>query len=262
MALPFSICTLTGDIILIFWEENGRRKFRSRTSGNTDRSKAEMGRVREEKKEDQKRESLLKRRVRSQLARWEMKNCTPLWREAHFEVKMYEAHQVRTTFGSWDDEKVYGVVGGSTFRSQNAQTHQIRSTFRSRDVEKVHAAVARSTFRSQMYKTHQVRTTFWSWDVEKAHAVVAQSTFRSQKCRKLTGSEHFWTFRCRFAWQAQGIVHLVKSEQNVRVLWHFQKLWQAFEEHLQRWIFRGTRSTKDMFIRDVGRSVFVGDAVL
>ena len=30
----------------------------------------------------------LKRRVRSQLARWEMKNCTPLWREAHFEVKM------------------------------------------------------------------------------------------------------------------------------------------------------------------------------
>ena len=32
----------------------------------------------------------LKRRVRSQLARWEMKNCTPLWREAHFEVKMYK----------------------------------------------------------------------------------------------------------------------------------------------------------------------------
>ena len=25
----------------------------------------------------------LKRRVRNQLARWEMKNCTPLWREAH-----------------------------------------------------------------------------------------------------------------------------------------------------------------------------------
>ena len=41
----------------------------------------------------------LKRRVRSQLARWEMKNCTPLWREAHFEVKMYKTHQVRTTFG-------------------------------------------------------------------------------------------------------------------------------------------------------------------
>ena len=41
----------------------------------------------------------LKRRVRSQLARWEMKKCTPLWREAHFEVKMYKTHHVRTIFG-------------------------------------------------------------------------------------------------------------------------------------------------------------------
>ena len=28
------------------------------------------------------------------------KKCTPLWREAHFEVKMHKTHQVRTTFGS------------------------------------------------------------------------------------------------------------------------------------------------------------------
>ena len=57
---------------------------------------------------------------------------------------------------------------------------------------------------------------------------MGRSTFRSQKCQKLTGPEHFWTFRCRFAWQAQGIVHRGKSEQNVRVLWHFQKRWQAW----------------------------------
>ena len=91
----------------------------------------------------------LKRRVRSQLARWEMKNCTPLWREAHFQIKMLktgglgallevemskkctllwrEAHLevkmlktpgVRTTFGSCDVEKVYGVVPRSTFGSK------------------------------------------------------------------------------------------------------------------------------------------------
>ena len=63
----------------------------------------------------------LKRRVRSQLARWEMKNCTPLWREAHFEVKMYKTHQRRTTFGSCDVEKVHAVVARSTFPSQNVQ---------------------------------------------------------------------------------------------------------------------------------------------
>jgi len=33
----------------------------------------------------------------------------------------------------------------------------------------------------------------------------------------------------RFAWQAQGIVHLVKSEQNVGFLWHLQKRWQAWD---------------------------------
>ena len=64
----------------------------------------------------------LKRRVRSQLARWEMKNCTPLWREAHFEVNMYKTHQVRTTFGSWDVEKMHAIVARSTFPSQNLQS--------------------------------------------------------------------------------------------------------------------------------------------
>ena len=64
----------------------------------------------------------LKRRVRSQLARWEMKKCTPLWREAHFQVKMYKTQQLRTTFGSSEVEKVHAVVARSTFRSQNLQT--------------------------------------------------------------------------------------------------------------------------------------------
>ena len=31
-----------------------------------------------------------------------LKKCTPLWREAHFEVKMYKALGVRTTFGGSD----------------------------------------------------------------------------------------------------------------------------------------------------------------
>ena len=61
----------------------------------------------------------LKRRVRSQLARWEMKNCTPLWRKVRFEVKMYKTPHVRATFGSWDVGKVHAVVARSTFPSRN-----------------------------------------------------------------------------------------------------------------------------------------------
>ena len=136
---------------------NNRRKFRSQTSDNMDRWKAEQGRGREKRKirrEKSRRERVrrkkmemrekvgksrfteffqwfvapegrkvgsLKRRVRSQLARWEMKNCTPLWREAHFQVKMSKTHHCRTTFGSCDVEKVHAVVARSTFRSQNVQ---------------------------------------------------------------------------------------------------------------------------------------------
>ena len=66
----------------------------------------------------------LKRRVRSKLVSWEMKNCTPLWHEAHFRIsksKCTKTNHVRTTFGSWDVEKAYAVVARSTFPSQNAQ---------------------------------------------------------------------------------------------------------------------------------------------
>ena len=49
------------------------------------------------------------------------KKCTPLWREAHFEVKMSKAHHGRSTFGSSDLEKVHAIVARSTFQSQNVQ---------------------------------------------------------------------------------------------------------------------------------------------
>ena len=60
----------------------------------------------------------LKRRVRRHLGRWESKNCTPLWREAHLEVKSVKAHHGRSSFGSGNVEKVHAVVARSTFGSQ------------------------------------------------------------------------------------------------------------------------------------------------
>ena len=50
-----------------------------------------------------------------------LKNCTALWREAHFQVKMFKTHHSRTTLGSWDVEKLHAAVARSTFQSQNAQ---------------------------------------------------------------------------------------------------------------------------------------------
>ena len=52
-------------------------------------------------------------------------------------------------------------------------------------------------FQVKMYKTPQGRSHFCSCDPEKWHAAVAPSTFVSQNLKKLTGSGHFWTFRCQ-----------------------------------------------------------------
>ena len=157
----------------------------------------------------------LKRRVRSQLARWEIKNCTPLWREAHFQVKRYKTHHCRTTFGSWDVEKVHAVVARSTFRSQNVQNTPLSDHFwklRCRKSARRCGAKHISKSKCTMYKTHQGRTTFGSWDVEKVHAVVARSTFRSQNVQSTACSRHFWRFRCRKSARRCGAKHISKSK--------------------------------------------------
>ena len=201
-----------------------RRKFRSETSDNMDSWKAEVRRVRRERLRGQKiqmREKVgksrntvffqwfvapegrkvgsLKRRVRSQLARWEMKNCTPLWREAHFQVKSVKNWRSRTTFWSSDVEKVHAVVARSTFPSQNVQNTPASDHFWKLRCRK---SARRCGAKHKSVKKWRSRTTFWSSDVEKVHAVVARSTFRSQNVKNTRGLDHFWRFRCaslRFA---------------------------------------------------------------
>ena len=137
-----------------------RRKFRSQTSDKINRWKAEMGRVREkrrveerrsEKRKSQKKEDVdarvgrkvpkhcvfsndlwlrpearivgsLQRRVRSQLARWEMNNCTPSWPEAHVQVKKCKTD---TRFGALFEvemsKKCTPLWREAHFKSQNVQ---------------------------------------------------------------------------------------------------------------------------------------------
>ena len=173
----------------------------------------------------------LKRRVRRHLGRWEMKSCTPLWREADFEVKRYKTPQRRTTFGSWDVEKVHAVVARSTFRSQNVQNTPFSDHFwklrcwksarrcGAKHISKSkctkHLSVGRllevamskkctplwreAHLEVKMLKALGVRTTFGSSDLEKVHAVVARKTFRSKNVQNTRGSDHFWRLRCGFA---------------------------------------------------------------
>ena len=92
----------------------------------------------------------LKRRVRRHLVRWEMKNCTPLWREAHFEVKRITKNT--TGFGPLLDVEMSKKRTLSRheayFEVKHSKTHHVWSTFGSTDVEKLYAVVARSTLKS------------------------------------------------------------------------------------------------------------------
>ena len=129
-------------------------------------------------------------------------SCTPLWREAHLQVK-------KLKFGSWDVEKVHAIVARSTFPSQNVQNTPFSDHFWKLRCWKSARRCGAKHISQVMYKTHHVRTAFGSWDVEKVHAVVGRSTFRSQQFKKLAVSEHFWKLRCR---NRCGAKHISKSK--------------------------------------------------
>ena len=125
------------------------------------------------------------------------KKCMPLWREAHFQVKMYKTHHCRTTFGSSDVEKVHAAVAKSTLSSQNVKKLRCSEHFWKLRCRKSacrcgakHISKSKCTkhqgfgpllevemskkctplwreahFQVKMYKTHHVQTIFGGSDV-------------------------------------------------------------------------------------------------
>ena len=170
------------------------------------------------------------------------KKCTPLWREADFEVKMYKTPHVRATFGGSDVEKVHAIVARSTCRSQNVQnTTYSRHFWRfgcgksARRCGAKHISKSKCTkhtivgpllevemskkctplwreadFEVKMYKKLHVGSTFGGSDVEKVHAVVARRTCSSQNVQNTSAPDHFLKFRCRKSARRCGAKHISK----------------------------------------------------
>ena len=199
--------------------KNNRRKFRSQTSDNMDRWKAEQGRGREKRKI--RREKIRRERVRkkedadARKGRKVAKHCVfpMICGSGGSKSRLAKAAGAEPA-GHRSDEKLHAVVARSTFPSQNVQNTlgsdhfwKLRCRKSARRCGTKHISKSKvlktgglgpllevamskkctplwreAHFEVKMYKTHQVRTTFGSWDVEKVHAVVARSTFPSQKC--------------------------------------------------------------------------------
>ena len=208
-----------------------RRKFRSQTSDNMDRWKAEQGRGREKRKIRRKK-SEKKEDADARKGRKVAKHCVfpMIWGSGGSKSRLAKAAGAEPA-GQMKDEKLHAVVARSTFPSQNVQNTprsdhfwKLRCRKSARRCGAKHISKSKCTkhtmvgpllevamskkctplwreahFQVKMYKALGVRTTFGSWVVEKVHAVVARSTFGSQNVKNTRGLAHFWRFRCRFA---------------------------------------------------------------
>ena len=96
-------------------------------------------------------------------------------------------------------------------KSKCEKTSHVRSTFWSWDVEKVYAVVARGAhIEVKSVKNWRSRSTFGSWDVENGHAVVGWRTFPRKHVQNTSGPEYFWQLRCQKNAQRCGAKHISK----------------------------------------------------
>ena len=126
------------------------------------------------------------------------------------------------------------ICGSRGSKGRLAKAAGVEPAGQMRD-EKLHAVVARSTFASEKAKDTSRSEHFWKLRCQKSARRCGAKHISKSKCTKHISSgpllevemskkqnttclRHFWTLNCRFAWQAQGIAHRIKSEQNVRDL--------------------------------------------
>ena len=138
-----------------------------------------------------------------------MKNCTPLWREADFQVKMHKTHQCRKL----RCQKSARRCGAKHICKSKCRKHLSSGPLLEVAMSKKCTPLwCEAHFQVKMYKTHHCRTTFGSSDFEKVHTVVARSTFPSQNVQNTPLSDHFWKFRCRKSARRCGAKHISKSK--------------------------------------------------
>ena len=110
------------------------------------------------------------------------KSARRLWREAHFQVKMYKTPQRRTTFG------------------------KLRCRKSARRCGTKHISKSKCTKHLSVGPLLEVEMS------KKCNAIVARSTFPSQNVQNTSASDHFWKLRCRKSARRCGAKHISKSK--------------------------------------------------
>ena len=211
-------------------EKRKRKRTRKRKRKSQKKEDQRRERVRRkkmqagEKVEKSRKVGSLKRRVRSHLAKWEMNNCAPLWREAH--------------------------------RSQNVQNTPFSVHFWKLRCRKNAQLRRKSDFQVKMYRT-PFSEHFWKLRCWKsARRCGAKHMSKSKVLKKWRSRTTFGRSDAVSCGRGKGFCTLPKVSKTWWFCSSFKNVGrrETFEEDLQRCISRGRRSTRDMFIRDVRRS--------
>ena len=105
------------------------------------------------------------------------KKCTPLWREAHFEIKMYKTHQLRTLLAVEMSKKCTPLWREAHFEVKMYKTHQLRTLLAVEMSKKCTPLWREAHFEVKMLKAPGVRTTL--------------EVRMSKKCTPLWREAHF-----------------------------------------------------------------------
>ena len=105
------------------------------------------------------------------------KKCTPLWREAHFQVKMYKTPHCRTTFGSCDVKKAHAVVARTQISKSKCTKRTMYGPLLEVQMSKKCTPLRREAhFEVKMLKARRFRTTFGGSGFASLHYITVHYT--------------------------------------------------------------------------------------
>ena len=136
--------------------------------------------------------------------------------------------QVRDKVGKWWNTVFFHWFVAPEGRSRLAKAAGAEPSGQMRD-KKLHAVVARSTFPSQNAQNTLASEYFWKLRCQKSARSCVRSTFASEKAKSTSRRTTFGRSDVVSRGRCKGLCTLSKIAQNVRVLSHVQKRWQAWD---------------------------------
>ena len=146
------------------------------------------------------------------------KNRTPLWREAHSQVKMYKAGQLRNAFE---------VLMRKNCTRLWREAHSPVKMLKSDGVGPLFEHRMSKNCKSKCWKKWGSGSTFWRSAVEKLHAAVARSTCVCENVENTSAADSILKFWCPNNARGCGEKHIYKSKctKNTAQSHHFLKFW-------------------------------------